>query len=103
MSKKGLGFPLAAHPIDDRVARLPEADEIGDQLGRVLQIAIELNRRLAPRMDVARPNGPLKAEVARKTQDAYSSVVTRQRSETREGAVGAAIVCEDKLPLVAMA
>jgi len=59
----------AARRIDDVVARAPLLDERGDEFGRVLQIAVHQDDRIAKRRIQSRRRGELMAEVSREIDD----------------------------------
>ncbi len=94
--------PLLANTIDDRVALFPALHEVDDELGRVLQIAVDLNCRVATRLQVAGEDAALEAEVAREAKHAHARVTRREARQLREGGVGRMVVGEDVLPVVAV-
>ena len=69
----------AALGVDRVVAGAPDRDQIGDHLGRVLQVGVDHDHRLALRMVEPRGGGDLLAEVARQIDDGDVAVGLPQR------------------------
>ena len=90
--------PLRVH---DVVALAPALDELGDQLGRVLQIAVDHDHRIAARGLEAGDRRHRLAEPAREAQHLHARVLVAQLEDQLLGAVRAGIDAEDQLPLQA--
>ena len=78
-------LPMAANPVDDVIPLLPDADELRDHLGRVLQVAVHQHDGLAARVIDPGRDGGLVAEVPAQVQDDQAIVVARpaRRSDRR--------------------
>ena len=83
------GQALAVH---DLVALLPALEHAGDHLGRVLQVRVDDDDRIAPGHVHAGGDGDLVAEVARKVDELQARVRLAERAQDGQGAVPAPIV-----------
>src|SRR5207248_5220142 len=89
---------LLAHGVYHVGARAPALDQVGDQLGRVLQVTVHHHDDVALGAIEAGGQRLLVAEVAREEDDADPAVVLRQPLEDLTGAVGGAVVHQHELP-----
>lgn len=87
----------AAPGVDHVVALAPVFHQFRDQLGRVLQIGVDHDDRIAPTVIEAGGQSDLLAEVAAQVDDRYSRVAVVERFEQLAGGVPAAVVGEDDL------
>ena len=83
-------FPGAAHAVDDLRAVAPGGDEVGEDLRRVLEVAVHLDHRAAACVVEAGCERGLVAEVAREAEDAHARIVLVEPAQHARGFVGAA-------------
>src|SRR5262249_16329316 len=88
------------HPIDDLVTCFPKPDKIENQLGGVLQITVDLHRGIAARETIACEDRALESEIARESINSHPVIAGGKPLEVFEGAITAAIIGEDKFPLI---
>lgn len=74
------------------VARPVQRDHVGDQLGRMLPVAVERHRGIALDSVEPRGEGRLMPEVAAQLQDRHAGVVGRQLRKLCPGVVHGAVV-----------
>ena len=86
-----------APAVDDVVALPPLLDELLDQLGRILEIAVEQHERVLRRELHAAAEGRLRAEVARVRDAEHAAVALADRADDLLAVVGARVVDEDDL------
>ena len=91
---------LLADAVDDLIALPPQRQHLGDQLGRVLQIGVQLDRAIPPRRLVGIHDRVLIADIAREPKHPEARVLGRDLGQNGEGAVGRVVVGEDDLGLV---
>src|SRR5207248_9379487 len=84
----------APHAVHDLITSFPGREKIGNQLGRVLQVAVELYRRVAGRERVAREQRWLKAEVLREADHTHPGVGGGDVTQIAAGASGVGVVVE---------
>ena len=90
-------FARSPHRVDDVVAFAPLCIERGDELGRVLQIAVHQDDRVA-RSDIDAGRGSeLVTEIAREINQHDMLASCELVADARERAVGAAVVYQDDL------
>ena len=92
-----LALAHAALGDHDVRAVAPALDHVGDQLGRVLQVAVEHRDGVAARVVEAGRDRHLVPERAREVQHAQPLVGVRELVEDLRGAVGRAVVDDDQL------
>ena len=66
--------PLRAQADDHVMPLAPQADEVVEDAGRVLEIAVDLDRCIAPGHAVTGQDGPVEAEIARETDHLHAFV-----------------------------
>ena len=93
-----LALPLRAAGVDDVVAGLPEADELWNQLGGILEVGIDHDHRVAARVVEGGRHRDLLAEVARQADQGDAGVPVVQDTDGSGGPVRAAVIGEDDLP-----
>src|SRR5262249_2077544 len=81
--------PRPAHAVDDFTTRLPMSDKIEDEIGRVLQVAIDLDRGIATGEAIAGQNGALKPEIPRETINPYPGIAGREPIKALESTIRA--------------
>ncbi len=91
-------LPRLAHGMDHVEALAPLGDQGRDQLGRVLQIGVERDHDIAPRLIQPRRQRRLLAEIARQVVDAKPGVGSLQADQTRQRPILAAVVDADEFP-----
>jgi len=72
----GFALPFGAHGIDHFVALFPLFCQFMDNFRRILQIGIDDNDRVTPRIIPARSDGNLVPEIAGKNDRAYQLILT---------------------------
>ncbi len=87
----------AARRVDDVVAVAKLGEEVVDQLGRVLQVAVHQHDRVAARRVEPGGRRDLVAEVARERDDAQVRVGVGRAEQLLERRVAAAVVDQDHL------
>ena len=93
----------AALGVDDLIPLAPAGDHVGDQLRRVLQVAVDHHYRVARgRLHARQRRGGL-AEAAREAQHLHARVGRAQLEDALLGAVGRRVDGEDQLPVGAHA
>ncbi len=85
--------------VDDLVAVAPARDQLGDQLGRILQVAVDNDDRVARRGLEPRDRRHRLTEPSRKAQHLDAGVLLAKGDDQLLGAVGGGIDAEDQLPL----
>src|SRR5262249_14731907 len=70
--------PRPAYAVDDLRTRLPLPDEIEDEIGRVLQIAVDLGRGIATGETIAGEDRALKPEIPRETINPHPGIAGSQ-------------------------
>ena len=92
-----LALALAPLGDDDVRALAPARDQVGDELGRILEIAVDHHHRVAAR--VVEPGGQrqLVAEGPRQVQDADAGIALGELVEDRGGGVRRAVVDDHDL------
>ena len=95
---EALAVPRQAHGIDHVIARMPTLHEFRDELGGVLEIGIEGDRRRPSGM--IKPGGErgLLAEIAREIDDPDAGIFLAQGDQDGQRLIAAAIVYADALP-----
>ena len=83
--------------IDDLVARIPEPDEVAEQLGRVLQVGVHHHDGPPPRVVDAGRDGRLVAEIAGQVERHDPRVARCQGVEQTGRRIAAAVIDEDDL------
>ncbi len=94
---RGLAFTLAAHAVDHVDAAAPAREHLQHHLGRILQVGVDQDDRLAFGVGDAGGDGHLVAEVARERHDAHARIAGLDAAQQLEGAITAAVVDEDQL------
>jgi len=90
--------PPAARRIDDVVAVAEFGQEVADQFGRILEVAVHQHHRVSTRRVESRGGGDLVAEVARERDHAQVRVGGRRDQQPRQRVVAAPVVDADQLP-----
>ena len=93
-----LALAGAALGVDDVEALAPALDELGDQLGRVLEVAVDHDDGVAARRLQPGDRRHRLAEAPREAQHLDARVALAQRQDQLLGAVGRGIDAEDQLP-----
>jgi len=95
----GFAFPHATLGIGDVVALAPGGDEIGDDLGRVLEVGVDHHHRLRARR-VVESGGQrdLLAEVPAEIEHADMRIFRLQFEHEGEGGIAGAVIDEDDFP-----
>ena len=88
----------AALRIDHVVAGAPGSDETRDHLGRVLQVGVDHDHRVALGMVEPGGGGDLLAEIARQVDDGDVAVGLLQQLDDAQRGVAAAVVDVDGFP-----
>ena len=96
-AEEGLALAPAPYRVHDVVLFAPARDQLRDDLGRVLQVAVHDHDRLAGRPIEARRDGDLVPEVSRERQDLVPGVSPCEQGHQDRRLVGASIVDEDDL------
>ena len=91
------GAPSATDRVDDVVPLPPAANEMREDLGRVLQVAVHHDHAPAPSVVEPRRDGGLVPEVAAQADHEQARVHSRKPIEQPRGRVDAAVVHEDQL------
>lgn len=86
--------------VDDLVALFPEAEKVGDYLGRVLAIGIELDDGVAAGVEVTSEDVSLVPEVAAQADAANARIGFLKATDASEGVIGATVVGEDNFKVV---
>jgi len=94
-----LPFARAADRVDDVIPFAPFGDEVDDQLGRILQVAVHQDHRVAARRLEPGGRGELVPEVARQVDDDELAHRPRDPAQCGERPVRAPVVDEDELVL----
>ena len=94
--------PRPAYAVDDLATRLPMPDEIEDEIGRVLQIAVDLDRGIAAGETIASQDRALKPEIPREAINSHPGITGGEPIEALECAILAAIVGEDEFPAISV-
>ena len=92
--------PRPSHAVDDLETGLPKLDKVEDELGRVLQIAVDLDRGVTASKTIAGEDRALESEIPRETINSHPGIAGGKPIEALERAVAAAIVGEDKFPAI---
>ena len=99
----GLAAPLGSHRADDLEPLAPPCDQLGHDLGRVLQVRVHGDHRVAVGVVEPRRERGGVAEVPRKGDDAHVRGVLRaKRLQGRGRGVEGSVVDVDHLPALAM-
>src|SRR6478609_202 len=85
---------------DNVVSLLPKLEKFRYQVGRILQIAVDLNGGIARCVPISSEQRTLEPVVAVETDNLDPVVRFRQRCETTERSVFAVVVCENELEIV---
>ena len=88
-----------AHGVDDVGAAAPRLEHLADQLGRVLEVAVDHHHDVAAGVLQAGADRRLVAEVARQGDHLDALVGRRQRAQALARRVAGAVVDEDQLEL----
>ena len=91
-----LTVALVAHGVDDVVALTPARGELEHDLGRILQVGVEHDHRVARGQVDAGGQRDLVAEVPRQLDQLEPRVVLRRRRKQLVGAVSAPVVDDDR-------
>src|SRR5262245_56695057 len=83
------------------VSLLPKLEEFRYQIGRILQIAVDLNGGIARCVPISNEQRTLEPVVAVETDNLDPVVRFRQRCEATERSVFAVVVCENEFEIVA--
>ena len=87
---------------DATSARVERVEQLRDVLRLVLQVAVHRHDRVAAGAREPGVHRRVLAEVALEAHDAHARVALVERAQPREGAVGRAVVDEDRLPVAAV-
>lgn len=90
-------FAGDADAVDDVGALLPVVEKDRDELGRVLEVAVELDGGVAAGTEVSGEDGALESEVAGEAEGADAGVAGGELGEDLEGCVFGVVVGEDEL------
>ena len=96
-AERALAGPLGAHRRHDVEAFAPLGDQLGDDLGRILQVGVDHHHGAAAGVLDAGRDGRLVAEVAAEAQDADARVAVGGGEQDRRRLVDRAVVDEDDL------
>src|SRR5258708_7478527 len=92
----------APDPIYDLVSGFPMLDEVENELGGILQIAIDLHGGVAARQAIAGQDRSLKPEIPDQSIGPDPMIAFRDTLDMKESIVRAAIVGEYELPRVSI-
>jgi len=92
-----LAVPAPARRVDDVVAVAELGQEVVDELGRVLQVAVHQHDRVAARRVEPRRRRDLVAEVARERDHAQVGIAVGRVEQLLERGVAAPVVDQDQL------
>ena len=92
-----LALARLAHRVDDVGAAAPGVEHLRDQLGRVLEVAVDHHHDVAARVLQPGADRRLVAEVARQADELDPLVRGRQGAQPLAGRVARAVVDEDQL------
>ncbi|XWK49652.1 hypothetical protein RBB78_20925 [Tunturiibacter empetritectus] len=95
IEKPGL-LPFDADAIDDIGSLLPLLQKCRDQLGRILEVNVKLNRCVATRACVTCHDRALESEVSRESIGMDPAISRGEIPQQGKGLIGAVIVGEDK-------
>ena len=101
--RQAVGVPVDAPAIDHVGALAPVPDEVGDQLGRMLEVGVHEHGGVAGRVGEPGCRRDLLAEVAAERDRLEARIASVERPQHRHRAVRGAVVDEDRLPLEAQA
>jgi hypothetical protein len=90
-------LPVPPHAVDDVEAGAPAGEHLRQELGRVLQVAVEQRDDLAARLLEAGRQRHLVAEVAREDEHDHARVALRPVAQELAGAVARSVVDGDDL------
>jgi hypothetical protein len=99
--EEALAAARLARGVHHVVALAPLLDDAFDQFGRILQIAVHQDHRIAARGVEPGGRGDLMSEVAREIDDRDPRICRAQRAQRRERTVARAVVDRDDLVAVA--
>ena len=95
--RQALAGALAAHGIDHVIAFAPFGHHPGDHLGRMLEIGVDGNHRIAGGVGQARGQGRLLAEIAREDQQLDAGIGFVPDLQLGDAVILAAVVDADHL------
>src|SRR5215475_6087088 len=93
-------FSFGTNGVNDIVALAALIDEADEFLGRILQISVYHRDNIAGRVKQTGRHGGLMPEVTRETQHFQTAVGHRNLLARRKCTVGAAVVYDQKLPIL---
>jgi hypothetical protein len=89
--------------VDDVVALLPAADELRDELGRILEVGLDQDRRVAGRVQETEVDRAVRPDVPREAHRLHVRMLRAELLQELERAVLRAVVRIDVLEVVAVA